>query len=132
VRVFPEGWTDDVARFVPQSIAGQAGQFEALVGIARPTHALIVMRREWEPGLSAAARQRFWRAFRVPLFEQILAEDGTLLAAECEAHCGLHIESNRFAAGDHEIDRSQCGCGKWSARLIVVPQMVRHVAASGG
>jgi hypothetical protein len=118
VRVFPCGWTKETEGFAPQSIAGRLEQIEQLVGIAAPTHALIVLRREWEPGLSPEDRAFLWRAFGVPVFEQIIAEDGELLAAECEAHDGLHIESRHFAAGDHELDRSPCGCGKTSARLV--------------
>ena len=129
IRVFPDGWTQETARFSPQSIAGRLAQIETLEGIARPTHALIILREPWEPGLTSSDRDRLWRAFRVPLFEQIIAEDGVLLAAECEAHNGLHIESRRFAAGDHEIDRAPCGCGKTSPRLIA--PTVQRVAASG-
>lgn len=118
VRVFAEGWSERASFFAPQSVAGTIRQIEALKGIAEPTHALVVLRREWEPAISVEDRARLWHAFHVPLFEQIVAEDGTLLAAECEAHCGLHIQSRRFIAGDHEVDRAQCDCGRTSPRLI--------------
>jgi hypothetical protein len=36
-------------------------------------------------------RERFWRVFQVPLFEQRLGFDGRVVAYECEAHVGLHI-----------------------------------------
>ena len=130
VRVFAEGWTDEAAHFAPQSLAGRREQIEALEGIARPTHALIVMRWEWESGISARDRERLWRAFRVPLYEQIVGEHGTLLAAECEAHSGLHIESKRFMVGDHETDRRPCGCGKASPR-VVEREVLHKVAAYG-
>ena len=32
-------------------------------------------------------------AFRVPVFEQVIGKSGKLLAAECEAHDGLHVAS---------------------------------------
>ena len=133
VRVFPNGWDEEAARFAPQSVAGRLEQLEALKGIAIPTHALIVIRNQWEERVSVQARERLWRAFRVPLFEQIVDEDGTLLAAECEAHEGLHLESRRFTAGDHEIDRRLCPCGRSSPRLVAVERTVtlRSVAASG-
>ena len=130
VRVFPDGWTEEAARFAPQSLAGRRDQIEALKGIAQPTHALIVIRREWETGLSAQDRDCLWRAFRIPLFEQIINQEGVVLAAECEAHNGLHIESQWLAVGDHEIDRSLCGCGKASPRLI--EREVLHKVAAGG
>lgn len=117
VRVFPQGWTDEVARFAPQAIAATLPQLDALAGTVTLTHAVIVFRNEWDPRLTDDERDRLWRAFRVPAFEQIIAGDGTLLAAECEAHRGLHIESSKLAVGDDEIDRSPCACGKITPRL---------------
>ncbi len=130
VRVFPSGWNEDAAKFQPQALAAPLDRLEALAGKLTLTHAVIVFRREWEPRLDAAQRDRLWRAFRVPVFEQILAENGALLAAECEAHDGLHIESAKFAAGDHEIDRAACACGKTSPRLTGTGRdAIRRVAA---
>jgi hypothetical protein len=130
VRVFVDGWTDETARFAPQSIAGRLDQLFVLDSIARPTHALIVIRREWERAVPGEDRDRLWRAFGVPLFEQIVDEDCALLAAECEAHEGLHIEPRWFAVGDHEIDRTPCGCGKLSPRLIE-RESLRRAASAG-
>lgn len=42
-------------------------------------------------------RERFWRVFQVPVFEQRLGFDGRVIAYECEAHHGLHIETERAA-----------------------------------
>ena len=118
VRVFREGWSDEAAKFEPQAIAATLPQLDALAGSVTLTHAVIVLRKQWEPGLNEAERDRLWRAFRVPAFEQIIAEDCKLLASECEAHDGLHIESAKLAVGDHEIDRSVCPCGKTTPRLV--------------
>ena len=131
VRVFDEGWNEEAARFGPEAIGATLAQFDALIGVVRLTHAAIVFRKEFEPRLNDAERDRLWRAFRVPVFEQIIADDGTLLAAECEAHSGLHIESPKLAAGDHEIDRAVCGCGRATPRLVGVERIdaVRSAAA---
>ena len=118
IRVFAEGWTEKTARFDPQSVAGTLDQLYALRRTARPTHALIVVRREWERAVIDADRDRLWRAFGVPVFEQIVDANSSLLAAECEAHDGLHIEGRSWMAGDHEIDRTPCPCGKQSPRLV--------------
>jgi hypothetical protein len=123
VRVFPEGWNEEAVRFAPQAIAATLPKLDALAGGVSVTHAVVVFRKEWEPRLAAAERERLWRAFRVPVFEQVIAGDGTLLASECEAHDGLHIESARFAVGDHEIERSPCGCGRTTPRLMAVDRM---------
>jgi len=42
-------------------------------------------------------RERFWRVFQVPLFEQRLGFDGRVIAYECEAHSGMHILPERAA-----------------------------------
>src|SRR6266542_1700196 len=41
--------------------------------------------------LSALERDLFWRVFQVPVFEQLLAPDGRVIAMECDAHDGLHL-----------------------------------------
>ena len=131
MRVFPNGWNEDAARFEPQAIAATLSQLDALAGSVTVTHALIVLRKQWEPRLNEAERDRLWRTFHVPLFEQIIAEDCTLLASECEAHDGLHIVSSKLAVGDHEIDRSMCACGKTAPRLVGAERIeaLRRVAA---
>jgi hypothetical protein len=96
VRIFPDGWTEEAKQFEPQALAGSFRQLEALAGRASPSHALIVIRREFDPGLTDVNRDSLWKAFRVPAFEQVIDESGGLLATECEAHDGLHIESSRF------------------------------------
>ena len=131
VRVFERGWTEAAARFAPQSIAARLEQIDKLEGIAHPTHALIVLRTSSDSGLTLENRRRLWQAFQVPVFEQIISVSGTLLAAECEAHCGLHIESRDFTADDHLIDRTPCACGRKSPRLIVPQPAAWKVAASG-
>ncbi len=87
------------------------------------THALIVLARPADELLTVEQRQQLWRAFRVPVFEQVIGEHGVLLAAECEAHAGLHIESPRFDVGSREIENALCGCGRQTPRLKTVEQM---------
>jgi hypothetical protein len=128
VRVFSSGWNEDAAKFAPQAVAATLPQLDALAGVVHLSHAVIVFRREFEPRVNDAERDRLWRAFRVPVFEQMIGADCTLLAAECEAHDGLHIESSKLAIGDHEIDRSICACGRATPRLRGV-EAVRQVAA---
>ena len=127
--MFAAGWTDEAGRFEPQSIAARYDQLVELRGKASPTHALIVFRWQWEPALSAVDHENLWRWFGVPAFEQIISDRGELLAAECEAHDGLHIVSPHFAAGDHETDRSPCPCGRTSPRLV--SHAARRTAVAG-
>ncbi|MGH9558076.1 MAG: hypothetical protein ACRD30_02475 [Bryobacteraceae bacterium] len=119
IRVFASGWCEAARRFAPQSIAGTLAQIDELahLGIS-PTHAVIVLGRERDPRLTQQDRDRLWDALHVPVFEQIIAEDCTLLAAECEAHDGLHVESPDFITGANQIDETPCGCGRPTPRLI--------------
>ena len=98
VRVFPGGWNREAAEFA-QSIAARREQLEELIGIADPTHALILIRYEWEDAIPWRARRRLWDAFGVPLFEQIVDASGDLLAAECEAHQGFARSFAPFRGG---------------------------------
>jgi hypothetical protein len=132
IRVFPQGWDASAANFAPCAIAGTWPQIENLFAEKIPslTHALIVLSQPDDLLLSAAQRDKLWRAFRVPVFEQIIGEYGTLLAAECEAHDGLHIESPSFTT-KLPRDESPCGCGLKTPRLKPAPRVepARTIAA---
>lgn len=94
-------------------------------------------------------RERFWRVFQVPLFEQRLGFDGRVIAYECEAHNGMHILPERAAfeeAANSEllltsltdlrhptlrvgtrmsgkIQHECCDCGNVSPRLVGLGQL---------
>ena len=126
VRVFDGGWNAEAAAYQPAAIAGTWPQMESLLADTIPslTHALIVLARPADllqtknSLLSAEQRQRLWRAFRVPIFEQIIGDHGVVLAAECEAHSGLHIESATRKLRGLSTDKTPCGCGRTSPRIM--------------
>ncbi len=87
------------------------------------THAVLVLARAGDDLLSVEQRRQLWRAFRVPVFEQIIGANGALLAAECEAHAGLHIvsrelESPKLEAPGWSIESGPCGCGRNTPRIV--------------
>ena len=135
VRVFPEGWSEEVSAFAPAAVAASREQLLGLAAVDRPpvlTHAVIALESPGDPLLSMAERERLWRAFRVPVFEQIIGPDGELLAAECEAHDGLHIETPGLDAGtDTSVELSPCGCGRKTPRLTPceAAERIRSAAA---
>lgn len=134
VRVFPRGWCEEAGQFAPAAIAGTLDQLLKLAGGANPpapTHALIVLARMDQPMLSAFDRELLWSAFRVPLFEQVIGPRGELLAAECEAHAGLHIETPGLAWAGYRIETAPCACGRETPRLAPINRLepVRSVAA---
>lgn len=130
VRVFAEGWGARAKKFAPESIAATLEQWNALAseGVVL-THSMIVFSRPGDPRLSAEDRDRFWRTFEVPLFEQVIGDTGRLLAFECEAHQGLHVVSPRFNPPG-ELDPSVCGCGLESPRLVTMVTRPRKLAAA--
>lgn len=120
VRVFPQGWSKEVSAFAPAAIAAPREELLGLAAAEPPpalTHAAIALEKPGEALLSAAERQRLWRAFRVPVFEQIIGPEGELLAAECEAHDGLHIEIPGLTWIGYRLETAACGCGRKTPRL---------------
>jgi hypothetical protein len=128
IRVFND--VRGIREFDPQAIAGTLAEIESLAGVVNLTHAVIVFRDETDPRLTAQEHDWLWRAFQVPVFEQIIARDGTLYAGECDAHDGLHIESAHFDTGGQTVDATPCACGRSTARLVSpVAREVQHAAA---
>ena len=119
VRIFADGWGGDAAAFEPAAIAATFEQICALDRQTVPslTHALIVLGRPGGERLAEENRERLWRIFRVPVFEQIIGKSGELLAAECEAHDGLHVESPRLPIESEYVDATPCPCGRKTPRI---------------
>lgn len=160
VRVFPEGLTPAVLRFQPQALAAPADLLRwaasngvrGRVVLPRLENALVVFTGVPFGCLSEADRDLLWRAFQVPVFEQMLGFDGELLASECEAHEGLHLRQEQAifeyapGAGQPEVlitflnnlrypllrmasgltaqpIEGACACG-WSAPRITEPRPI--------
>jgi len=136
IRVFEQGWDARAAAYRPGAIAGTWVQMESLLKlkIDSVTHALLVLKHPGGDVLTVDQRQRLWNAFRVPVFEQIIGDNGLLLAAECEAHDGLHIESPKFEVAGLSIETAPCGCGRSTPRVKTVEPVeeVRSAAAHAG
>jgi phenylacetate-coenzyme A ligase PaaK-like adenylate-forming protein len=47
-------------------------------------------------------RDQLWRAYGVPVFEQLKGWDGAIVARECEVHDGLHVDENNAILETHE------------------------------
>jgi hypothetical protein len=61
-------------------------------------------------------RDLLWRAFGVPLFEQLRGTKGGVIAVECEVHDGLHLlDVDVPVAG--ELITDQCPCGAEMPRV---------------
>ena len=133
IRVFREGWCMDAAKLQPAAIAGTREQIRALHRGLVPslTHALIVLARPGWRRLTETDRDFLWGAFHVPVFEQVIGHHGELLASECEAHDGLHVESPHLRLRGEAICGSPCPCGRTTPRIGAAGSAViqRSVAA---
>jgi hypothetical protein len=128
-RVFKNGWSEEAAQFAPAAIAATWTQLKELATDspssappASPTHALIVLHRTGVGPLAPEDREWLWRRFGVPIFEQVIGVHGELIAAECEAHDGMHIElPQEQTSFTGELDESPCACGRTAPRLRSAP-----------
>jgi len=134
IRMFPNGWSEEVALFAPGAVAANRERLFGLAAVARPpvfTHAVIVLESPGDAQLTGEERARLWRAFRVPIFEQIIGPRGKLFAAECEAHDGLHIEAPGLPCEGYRLELTVCGCGRKTPRItsVLPAERTRSVAA---
>ncbi len=121
VRVFPNGWNRQAARFEPASIAAPFSELLRLAELGvRLQHSVIALTYEGQAGLSSDDRDLLWRSFGVPVFEQRLGRHNELLAAECEAHAGLHVVHG-FASA--RLESETCACGSRAPRLPRGPRV---------
>lgn len=92
-------------RTVPEAPRAICGSLEELLRLAArvatkktapPTSArrLTIRTPLGERLASDSARDSLWRAFELPLFEELTGSEGELLGAECEAHLGFHLETD--------------------------------------
>ena len=116
IRTFPGGWTEEAQRFRPTALAAPLNVFHKLAGERiELRHASIVFSYHVHERLSDPDRDWLWRAFGVPVYEQILGPANNLLAAECDAHNGLHV-MGELPGVDLELE--PCGCGSSVPRLM--------------
>ncbi len=151
-RTFPNPWVPALSRFEPEVVAGPVDTLRAFAGaiqrgatwIPPLRYAVIAFTGILGGPLSTEDRDLFWRAFGVPVYEQFFGFGDDMLAAECEAHAGLHLSRDaayfeksaggeilitflankrypilRLATGmTAEWQESPCECGSAEPRLV--------------
>jgi hypothetical protein len=155
IRVVTKDWGKGLRQFGASALAGPLGVLQTLAAemeagrerIPAPSHFIVIFTGGHEGELGHEDRDRFWRLFQVPVFEQRVGFDGRVVAYECEAHDGLHIMPQRAAfeetAGSEllmtsltdlryptlrvgtrlwgSIQRDCCDCGNAAARVMASP-----------
>ncbi|HBY60534.1 MAG TPA: hypothetical protein DEH78_11985 [Solibacterales bacterium] len=159
VQCFSDAGDPGLAAFRPEALAGP---LETLRTMARRKdqglrQAIIVFRTLEEGLLTDPERDELWRAFELPVLEQLRGPGGELLAAECDAHQGLHLDDReaiseldetrtppelmrtslinmhqpaiRVALGfSLRLDPQPCPCGKPGPRVMEVVSMEKPLA----
>ena len=157
VKMIAGNWSTGLKRFGASALAAPLTVLRELATAAetgereinRLKHFVIPFTGSEQGELREEDRDRFWRVFQVPLFEQRLGFDGRVIAYECEAHSGMHILPERAAfeeTADSELLLTSltdlrhptlrvgtrisgkilhecCDCGNASPRLVGVGQM---------
>lgn len=94
--------------------------------------AIIALTSVEDSPIAEHHRDLLWRAFGVPLFEQLRGANGLVIAAECEVHDGLHVLNGdlQFAG---ELITNQCPCGAQTPRVRrTAPAQVKVATAAAG
>ena len=98
---------------------------------------MVVLTYSYSALLDDVFRVTVWQTFGVPVYELLVGPNNALIAAECEAHDGWHLEPQTavFFAGEQitcrvgshspvqtgwtgRIELERCACGRDSARLM--------------
>ncbi len=149
-RYFPtERWAE-MEVFCPEMLMGSAADLYWLVEkvgqneitLSSVDHAVFVLTTAGDAPANDVLRVTLWQTFGVPVYELFVGADGTVLAGECEAHEGWHVEPGcRFyKANENElmadsrhikgirtglsgaIENERCVCGRFGARVTNVFQ----------
>lgn len=161
VKAFPPGAWKEIEAYRPRAMAGSASHLQELaeqthvgsIELSSVDHAILVLTGCGDQPLTDVARVVLWQSFGVPVYELLIGPRGTLLASECEAHDGLHVEPGvNFSLHDRELmleasgrahvstgisgdlESEPCACGREGMRLVDIKlhstQTARRLAAT--
>lgn len=150
-QAFPRNRWEQLETFRPRVLVGSAADLHCVANLAQRhvldlssvDHALFAVTRWGSQPVSDVSRVVLWQAFGVPVYELLVNARGALLASECEAHEGWHIERRaRFSLRNGElildsanrlgrptglkgsVETELCPCGRPGMRLMNIEPMV--------
>lgn len=91
--------------------------------------AIVVLTSIDDSLLADHHRDLLWRAFGLPIFEQVRASDGAVIASECEVHDGLHFHPGEVPGLTGEVVTDHCACGAETPRLRSLSPVLSRSAA---
>ena len=140
----PERWAT-LAAYEPNVLIGPASALQRLVEridlrtiqLSSVDHAIFVLTEVGDKPLTDVVRVVLWQRFGVPVYELFLDPQGALLASECEAQEGWHVEPGaRFFVQKDELwvsssadtairtglsrflETDPCACGRPGLRIV--------------
>jgi hypothetical protein len=143
VSFAPERW-GELSAFEPRVLVGYGLELQRLAAMSQSGRfclttvnlAIFALTDCGNRPIGDALRESLWQTFGVPVYELIVAPGCRLLASECEAHDGWHLQegSKAYIAGGElvcdlpplknlhtrligDIDPTPCACGRLTARL---------------
>jgi|SRR6185437_2395391 len=136
MKMFRFGEDAALRAYAPDAIALPLDSALALASRKPPglKRAIVVFTNFTEAPLSQHYRDFLWKAYGLPIFEQLRDEYGRVIARECEVHDGLHFDPILLPTVEDiaEVNRSVCECGNETPRLHrrLVPETRAAAAAA--
>lgn len=139
-----EQWPE-LATQRPSVLVGTVSELQLLMenmdrrklDVSSVDRAIVVLTYSCSKPMDDVVRVTLWQTFGVPVYELLVGPNNTLLAAECEANDGWHVQPDVevfFADGElvcavrshhpveagwvGRLERQPCACGRTSARLL--------------
>jgi len=132
-RYFHSGDRRALELFAPQLLIGGADEIHKLACLMDhraidlgSVDVILVTTELGAPPLCDTQRVVLWQAFGAPIYEVLTSASGDLIACECEAHSGWHVEPDtrahwkRNLVGMH-LETAVCECGRRQPRLVEDP-----------
>ncbi|MEP6716811.1 MAG: hypothetical protein ABJC09_14665 [Terriglobia bacterium] len=104
-------------------------KLRGLTEFPESTIAFVVVTNLQNSPLLKHHRDILWKAFGLPIFEELRADDGRVIARECEVHNGLHVEDQSGFPANADFETAVCDCGSERPRLRGMPEPARGRAA---
>ena len=147
----PERWVE-LEAYRPRVLVGRATELHRLaeqvelgmIDLSCVDHAIIALTASGDNPVSDILRVILWQTFGVPVFELYIGLDQSLLASECEAHEGWHLEPDVHVSLLHDelildspggrgqrtgltgtLDLEPCPCGRSTPRVLNIESIAR-------
>jgi hypothetical protein len=141
---FPNERWAQIEQFRPHILMGSSDNLQSLANLAEDgildlssvDTAILLATELGAPTITDIDRVVLWQCFGVPVYELLLSLDGKLIASECEAHVGWHLEPRvprpSRLVESARIETARCACGRKEPRIVPEkqPQLVRPLAAT--